>query len=82
MSKLFSPESIAEMLDVLKTEVPFATFETLYVTILSTAFALLIGLPLGVLLVVGERNGVFPLPAWLAPDRARAARRAWRAAAW
>lgn len=65
MNKLFSPESIAEMLDVLKTEVPFATFETLYVTILSTAFALLIGLPLGVLLVVGEKNGVLPLPAWL-----------------
>lgn len=32
---------------------------------LSTFFAVLIGLPLGVLLVVGEKNGVLPLPRWL-----------------
>ncbi|MBR5926481.1 MAG: ABC transporter permease, partial [Firmicutes bacterium] len=37
----------------------------LYVTILATALALVIGLPLGVILVAGEKNGVRPLPAWL-----------------
>ncbi len=32
---------------------------------LSTALSLVLGLPLGVLLVVGEKNGVLPLPTWL-----------------
>ena len=34
-------------------------------TILSTAFALVLGLPLGVLLVAGDKDGVLPLPGWL-----------------
>ncbi len=36
-----------------------------YVTMLSTAFALVLGLPLGVLLVAGEKDGILPLPGWL-----------------
>ncbi|MDD4849199.1 MAG: ABC transporter permease [Gemmiger sp.] len=44
---------------------PFAVWETFYATALSTALALVIGLPLGVLLVVGEQGGVLPLPRWL-----------------
>lgn len=40
----------------------FAIWETFYVTVLSTAFALVLGLPLGVLLVAGEKDGVLPLP--------------------
>ncbi len=43
----------------------FAIWETFYVTGLSTLFALVIGLPLGVLLVVGDKNGILPLPAVL-----------------
>ncbi len=43
----------------------FAIWETFYVTVLSTAFALVIGLPLGVLLVAGDKDGVLPLPGWL-----------------
>jgi D-methionine transport system permease protein len=35
---------------------------TLYITLISTLFAILIGLPLGVILVVGEENGIHPLP--------------------
>ena len=31
-------------------------------TVLSTFFAIVIGLPLGILLVVGEENGILPLP--------------------
>lgn len=62
---LFSEKSIEQALEVLKNEIPFAIWETFYVTILSTFFAVLIGLPLGVLLVVGEKNGVLPLPRWL-----------------
>ena len=41
---------------------PFAIWETFYATVLSTLFAIIIGLPLGVLLVVGEKGGVLPLP--------------------
>ena len=43
----------------------FAVWETFYITILSTAFALVLGLPLGVLLVAGDKDGVLPLPGWL-----------------
>ena len=43
----------------------FAIWEPFYVTVLSTAFALVLGLPLGVLLVAGDKDGVLPLPGWL-----------------
>lgn len=39
------------------------TWETIYSTVLATAVACLLGMVLGVLLVVGERDGVRPLPA-------------------
>ncbi len=42
-----------------------AVWETIYVTLLSTVFAIILGLPLGVLLVVGQKNGILPLPNWL-----------------
>ena len=60
--KLFSSEVLAEALDIILTEFPLAVWETLYVTVLSTFFAIMIGLPLGILLVVGEENGILPLP--------------------
>ncbi len=62
---IFSPESIAEAIETLKTGIPFAIWETFYVTVLATLLALVIGLPLGVLLVAGEKDGVLPLPAWV-----------------
>lgn len=62
---LFSEKSLEQVLEILKNEIPLAIWETFYVTVLSTFFAVLIGLPLGVLLVVGEKNGVLPLPRWL-----------------
>ena len=64
-SNLFSPESIEELTAALQTQFLSAIWETFYVTLLSTAFAIVIGLPLGVLLVAGERDGVLPLPRWL-----------------
>ena len=63
IDKIFDPAATAEALDILKTEMPLATWETIYVTILATLFAVIIGLPLGVLLVVGEKDGIRPLPA-------------------
>ena len=60
--KLFTPEEITEALTILRDEMPFALWETTYVTILATAFSILLGLPLGVLLVAGEKDGIVPLP--------------------
>ncbi|MGI5889155.1 MAG: methionine ABC transporter permease [Oscillospiraceae bacterium] len=65
MSEWFQSEAVQEALEVLKNEIPFAIWETIYVTVLSTALATLIGLPLGVLLVTGEKGGIAPLPGWL-----------------
>ena len=59
---LFANENLQETLAIVVEEFPIAIWETLYVTVLSTLFAILIGLPLGVLLVVGEKDGVLPLP--------------------
>ncbi|MBO6013982.1 MAG: ABC transporter permease [Oscillospiraceae bacterium] len=50
---------------MLRLEFPAAVWETFYVTLLASLFAFLIGLPLGVLLVAGDKDGVLPLPAWL-----------------
>ena len=42
-----------------------AIWETLYAPFLAAIFAYIIGLPLGVLLVIGEEGGIRPLPKWL-----------------
>ena len=60
LNSAFSSEAVSEALDIFKTEFPLAIWETLYVTILSTAFAIVIGLPIGILLVAGEKNGILP----------------------
>ncbi|MBQ2829674.1 MAG: ABC transporter permease [Oscillospiraceae bacterium] len=39
-------------------------WETLYMTLISTAFAYLLGLPLGILLNVTDRGGIYPMPAF------------------
>jgi len=65
INTIFSPQAIQEALEILRDEIPFALLETLYITIVSTIFAFIIGLPLGVLLVVGEKKGILPLPAAL-----------------
>ena len=51
-----SPEWL-ETAEIVKTQFLSAVWETLYVTVLSTALAIIIGLPLGVLLVAGEKGG-------------------------
>lgn len=62
---LFSSETLNEAWRIMQAEFPTALWETFYVTVLATAFSILHGLPLGVLLVVGEKDGVLPLPSWL-----------------
>lgn len=60
--KMFTSAAVEEALWILKNEFPMAVWETVYVTILATLFAVILGLPLGVLLVIGEKNGILPLP--------------------
>lgn len=62
MENFFALEDIQQALSVFETELPLAIWETLYVTVLATAFSVIIGLPLGVLLVTGEKDGILPLP--------------------
>ena len=64
-NNLFTPEKLQEAWRILCAEAPLAIWETIYITFLATFFAIAIGLPLGVILVVGEKNGILPLPAWL-----------------
>lgn len=61
---LFAKETLIEAWEIIKTQFPLAFFETFYVTVLATAFALVLGLPLGVLLVTGEKDGIKPMPKW------------------
>lgn len=62
---IFNPEKVSEALEIIKSQFLLSTWETVYVTILATFFAFVIGLPLGVILVVGEKDGVRPLPSAL-----------------
>ena len=66
MFDLFSdPVKVAQQLQIIASESGFAVWETMYSLVLETVFAYVIGLPLGVLLVTGEREGIHPLPGWL-----------------
>ena len=65
LNDLFTSETVREAWEIFFSEFPMALWETFYVTVVSTLLAIIIGMPLGVLLVAGEKNGVLPLPAWL-----------------
>ena len=62
MLEFFNDPKVAEQLGYLVKHVPFAVWETVYTTVVASLFAYLIGLPLGVLLVVGAKDGIHPLP--------------------
>ena len=60
---LFSdPVKVPQQLQIIFSEFPFAIWETLYSLVLEVIFAYVIGLPIGVLLVTGERDGIRPMP--------------------
>ena len=61
-SDIFSAEALEDAWNIIQSQFLLSTWQTVYVTILSTFFAFVIGLPLGVLLVTGEENGIKPLP--------------------
>ena len=65
MFDLFSdPVKVAQQMEIIFSEYGFAIWETMYALILEVIFAYLVGLPLGVLLVTGEKEGIRPLPVW------------------
>ena len=62
MFDLFSdPVKVAQQIEIITSEFGFATWETLYSLVLEVIFAYAIGLPLGVILVMGEKDGIRPL---------------------
>ena len=65
MTEFFQSKAWLEAIEIIKSETALGIWETLYSTVLSTLFAYVIGLPLGVLLVTGEETGIRPLPKWL-----------------
>ena len=62
MADLLSNPEVARLLELTKDGLLYAIWETLYVTVISTFFSYVIGLPLGVIAVVGEEGGVLPMP--------------------
>ena len=61
-SAAFTPEKLAEAIEIIRREFLSATWDTVYVTVLATFFAILIGLPLGMILVACDEKGIRPLP--------------------
>lgn len=62
---MFSEADVTLLRNILQSDLLRALGETLYMTFLPTIFAFVIGLPLGVILVTGESDGIHPLPKWL-----------------
>ena len=66
MFDLFSdPVKVAQQMEIIFSEYGFAVWETMYALVLEVIFAYVVGLPLGVLLVTGEKEGIRPLPGWV-----------------
>ena len=66
MFDLFSdPVKVAQQMEIISSEYGFAIWETMYALFFEVIFAYLVGLPLGVLLVTGEKEGIRPMPGWV-----------------
>ena len=66
MFDLFSdPVKVAQQMEIIFSEYGFAVWETMYALVLEVIFAYVVGLPLGVLLVTGEKEGIRPMPGWM-----------------
>ena len=62
MFDYFKSDTFLEAMEIVKSSVPLAIVETIYVTLISTLFAIIIGLPLGILLVAGEDGKILKIP--------------------
>ena len=61
-ARYYSEKKMADAWVLIREDFFSATLSTLYITLISTLFAILIGLPLGILLVTGDEHGIRPLP--------------------
>ena len=62
MFEIFAdPVKMAQQMEVIVNNYGFAIWETMYALVLEVIFAYVVGLPLGVLLVTGEKEGIRPL---------------------
>ena len=62
MFEIFTdPVKMAQQMEVIVNNYGFAVWETLYALALEVLFAYVVGLPLGVLLVTGEKDGIRPI---------------------
>ena len=59
---MFDPKDLELLKNIVQHDLLRFIWETLVMTFLPTVIAFLIGLPLGILLVVGEEDGILPLP--------------------
>ena len=59
---MFDPKDLELLKNIVQHDLLRFIGETLTMTFLPTVIAFLIGLPLGILLVVGEEDGILPLP--------------------
>lgn len=59
---MFDPKDLELLKNIVQHDLLRFIWETLVMTFLPTVIAFLIGLPLGILLVVGEVDGILPLP--------------------
>ena len=59
---MFDPRDLELLKSIVEQDLLRFIGETLVMTFLPTVIAFLIGLPLGILLVVGEEDGILPLP--------------------
>ena len=63
---MFSEANVALLQSIVQQDLLHAIFETLwYLSVLPAVIAFAVGLPLGILLVTGEENGVRPIPKWI-----------------
>ena len=54
LARYFNEKKMADAWVLIQEDFLAATWSTLYITLVSTLFAILIGLPLGILLVTGD----------------------------
>ena len=62
MFDYFKSDTFLEAMEIVKSSFPLAIVETIYVTLISTLFAIIIGLPLGILLVAGKDGKILKIP--------------------
>ena len=64
---MFSEANVTLLMSIIQKDLLRAVVETLYMTFIPTILAFVVGLPLGILLVIGEPNGIRPIAApWMA----------------